>query len=138
MSTEVRTFIIPDANPDQIRHTVAAFLRSVVVDRIDTAYADGAWRMLVLYQDARLKEESDQIESAIKGDLLTWREREAERSGVAREAIVSDEVIADIARYAPTTERELSTILAAHAAEAGLYGAAMVQSVKATLDALIE
>jgi ribonuclease D len=138
MSSEVRTFIIPDANPDQVRHEVAAFLRSVVIDRIDTAYADGAWRILVLYQDARRKEESEQIESAIKGTLLEWREREAGRSGINREAIVSDELIAEIAHYAPTTERELSTIVAAHGADVGLHGAAIVQAVKAMLDALID
>ena len=138
MSSEVRTFVIPDADPDQMRSDVANFLRSVVVDRIDTAYANGAWRILVLYQDARRKEESEQIGSAIRGALLTWREREAERSGVNRDAIVSDELMTDIARYAPTTERELSTIVAAHGADVGLHGAAIVQTVKAMLDDLIE
>jgi len=138
MSSEVRTFVIPDANPDQVRQDVAGFLRSVVVDRIDTAYADGAWRILVLYQDARRKEESEQIESAIKGALMEWREREAGRTGINREAIVSDELLAEIAHYAPTTERELSTIAAAQGVEVGLHGAAIVQTVKAMLDALIE
>ncbi len=138
MSSEIRTFVIPDANPDQVRHDVAGFLRSVVVDRIDTAYVDGAWRVLVLYQDARRKEESEQIESAIKGGLVGWREREALRSGNSRESIVSDELLAEIAHCAPTTERELAIITATHGADVGPYGAAIVQTVKAMLDALIE
>lgn len=138
MSSEVRTFILPDAAPDPERQEITSFLRSVVVDRIDTAYADGAWRILVLYQDAKRKEESEQIESAIKDALNVWRDREARRTGISREAVLSDELLAEIAHYAPTTERELSAIAAAQGTVAGANGAAIVQTVKAMLDALIE
>ena len=138
MSSEVRTFSIPDHNPDQARLDIAGFLRSVVVDRIDTAYADGAWRVLVLFQDARRKEESEQIESAIRGALATWRDRESNRSGIAREEVATDALLDEIAHYAPTTERELFAIASAQNIDVGLHGAAIVLEVKKMLDALIE
>ncbi len=138
MSSEVRTFVLPDAGPEQGRLEVANFLRSVVVDRIETAYADGAWRLLVLYKDARQQEESEQIESAIKDALSLWRDQEARRTGQEREAILSDDLLAAIAHYAPTTERELSTIVGSQGSALGPYAGAIVQTVKAMLDALIE
>ena len=64
MSTEIRTFIIPDADAEAQSY-LSGFLRTVEVQRIDTAYKDGAWRVLVLYQDLKRKEESQQIEAAI-------------------------------------------------------------------------
>ena len=138
MTTEVRTFVIPDDNPDLARSEIAGFLRAVVIERIDTAYVDGAWRVLVLHQDARSKEESEQIESAIKDALAGWRDREATRSGVSRETILPDEMLTEIAHYAPTTERELSTIASAQGCDVSVHGAAIVLEVKKMLDALIE
>lgn len=138
MSSEVRTFVIPDANAEQGRSDIADFLRSVVVERIDTAYADGAWRVLVLFEDARRKEESEQIESAIRGALQTWRKREAARSGTSAEAICTDALLDEIAHYAPTTERELATIASSQSIDVGVHGAAIVLEVKKMLDALIE
>ena len=138
MTTEVRTFVIPDDSHDLARAEVAAFLRAVTVERIDTAYADGSWRVLVLYQDARRKEESEQIESAIRGALASWRDGPAKREGVSRDSILTEDLLTEIAHYAPTTERELSTIAASHNADLGVYGAAIVLEVKKMLDALIE
>ena len=138
MSSEVRTFVIPDGASDQAQHDIAGFLRSVVVDRIDTAYADGAWHVLVLFQDARRKEESEQIESAIRGALVTWRDREAVGSGVPREEVATDALLDEIAHYAPTTERELLSIASAQNIDVGFHGAAIVLEVKKMLDALIE
>lgn len=138
MSREVRTFILPDENTEQARHDIAAFLRSVVVERIDTAYAEGAWRVLVLFEDARRKEESEQIESAIRDTLLSWRDREVTRSGSSREEICPDPLLDEIAHYAPTTERELTTIASSHGVDVSRHGAAMVLEVKKMLDALID
>ena len=138
MTTEVRTFVIPDDNPDTARLEVAGFLRAVVVERIDTAYANGAWHVLVLHQDARRKEESEQIESAIKDALAGWRDRLAAREGVSRDSILADDLLAEIAHYAPTTERELATIASAQGFDVSSYGATIVLEVKKMLDALIE
>ena len=138
MTTEVRTFVIPDDNPDPARNEIAGFLRSVVIERVDSAYADGAWHVLVLHQDARRKEESEQIESAIKDALTTWRDRLATRESVSRESILADDLLNEIAHYAPTTERELATIASAQGFDVSSYGSAIVLEVKKMLDALIE
>ena len=139
MSSEIRTFVIPDDAPDPARVEIAGFLRSVMVDRIDTAYTDGAWRVLVLYQDTRRKEESEQIESAIRGCLASWRDQLAARTGQAREDILTEALLTDIAHYAPTTERELAAIASSHPEiDVTAYGAAIVAEVKQMLDALID
>ncbi len=138
MSSEVRTFVIPDEKPEAASAELASFLRSVVVHRTDTAYANGAWRVLVLFEDARRKEESEQIESAIKGALLVWRDRLSANDGISCEDILPDEVLNEIAHYAPTTERELATIASAHSFDVGVHGSSIVLEVKKMLDALIE
>ncbi len=138
MTTEVRTFVIPDESPELATADIAGFLRAVEVERIDTAYADGAWHVLVLHQDARRKEESEQIESAIKDALAGWRDRLATKEGVSRDSILPDVLLSEIAHYAPTTERELLTIASSHGFEVGRYGASIVLEVKKTLDDLIE
>ncbi|MBP2313251.1 HRDC domain-containing protein [Azospirillum soli] len=137
MSTEIRTFIIPDADAEAQSH-LSAFLRTVEVQRIDTAYKDGAWRVLVLYQDLKRKEESQQIEAAISAALNGWRDRAALREGLSRDAILPDELVPEIARFAPTTERELSIIVGARDLDVGHYGAEIVQVVRSTLDELID
>ena len=138
MTTEVRTFVIPDDSPEQARTEIAGFLRAVAVERIDTAYHNGAWHVLVLHQDGRRKEESEQIESAIKDALSSWRDRLASREGISRDSILPDDLLAEIAHYAPTTERELSTIASARGIDVSSYGATIVLEVKKMLDALIE
>ncbi len=138
MSTEIRTFMIPDASAEEAQGQLSAFLRTVEVQRIDTAYAEGAWRVLVLYQDLRRKEESLQIEAAISAALNGWRERAAAREGILRDAILPDELVAEVARFAPTTERELSIIVGARDLDVGHFGAEIVQVVRATLDELID
>lgn len=138
MTTEIRTFIIPDATAEDGQHELSSFLRTVEVQRIDTAYADGAWRVLVLFQDLRRKEESMQIEAAIGAALAGWRDRTANRDGVPRDAILPDDLVPEVARFAPTTERELSVILGARNLDIGQYGAEIVQVVRAALDELID
>ncbi|AWU92886.1 HRDC domain-containing protein [Azospirillum ramasamyi] len=138
MSTEIRTFTIPDANAEEAQTQLSAFLRTVEVQRIDTAYADGAWRVLVLFADLRRKEESQQIEAAIAAALHGWRDKAAVQAGVTRDAVLSDELVSEIARFAPTTEHELSIIMNARGLGAGPHGGEIVQVVRSTLDVLID
>lgn len=138
MSTEIRTFRIPDADAEPAQAELSAFLRTVEVERIDTAYADGAWRVLVLFQDLRRKEESLQIETAIAAALNGWRERIAARDGVERHKVLPDELIPEIARYAPTTEHELTVLVGSRDVDVGPHGAEIVGVVRSTLEDLID
>jgi len=138
MSTEIRTFHIPDGEAEPAQAELSAFLRSVEVERIDTAYADGAWRVLVLYQDLRRKEESLQIEAAIAAALNGWRERVAARDRVERHKVLADDLIPEIARYAPTTEHELSVLVGSRDVDVGPHGAEIVGVVRSTLEDLID
>lgn len=138
MSTEIRTFRIPDADPEPAQAELSAFLRTVEVERIDTTYADGAWRVLVLFQDLRRKEESLQIETAIAAALNGWRDRIAAHEGVARDAILPDDLVPEIARYAPTTEHELSVLVGTRDLDIGPHGAEIVGVVRSTLEDLID
>lgn len=137
MSAEIRTFIIPDEHSDDVREKLAQFLRTVEVQRIDTAYADGAWRVLVLFQDLRHKEEAKQIETAIVAALNAWRDRAAVRDGVPPDHVLPDAATPEIARFAPTTEHELSIIAASAGIENARYGGEIVQVVRSTLEDLI-
>lgn len=136
MASEIRTFHIRGAHAAEDEATLAAFLRSVAVQRVDTAYADGGWHILVLFEDLRRREETVQIQSAIVGGLNAWRARMATESGVAREAILSDAAVESIARHAPTTEIELATIALPTAGNLARHGAAIVQVVREVLDDL--
>ncbi|BAI73224.1 hypothetical protein AZL_025860 [Azospirillum sp. B510] len=138
MSTEIRTFSIPDAAAEEAQAQLSSFLRTVEVQRIETAYADGAWRVLVLFTDLRRKEESQQIEAAIAAALNSWRDKVALQASVPREAILPDEVVQEIARFAPTTEHELAIIVNARGLANSSYGGEIVQVVRSTLDLLID
>lgn len=138
MTTEIRTFQIPETDREGAQESLGAFLRTVEVERIDTAYSDGAWRILVLYQDLRRKEESAQIESAIVAELSAWRDKAAARGGVAREALLPDDLLPEIARFAPTTERELSVILSSRDIDVGPMAQEIAAVVRNTLEALVD
>lgn len=138
MSTEIRTFTIPDADAEDAQNLLSAFLRSVEVQRIDTAYAGDGWRVLVLFADMKHKEESQQIEAAIAAALNGWRDKAATQAGVTRDAVLADELVQEIARFAPTTEHELSIIVGARNMPLSQYGGEIVQVVRSTLDVLID
>jgi ribonuclease D len=138
MSTEIRTFQIPEDDRETAQTELASFLRTVEVERIDTAYANGGWRILVLYQDLRRKEESAQIEAAILDALNLWRDRTAAEQGIARESVLPDDLLAEISRFAPTTERELGVIIGSRELEIGPLGAEVVHVVRSTLEDLID
>ncbi|WP_207457243.1 HRDC domain-containing protein [Azospirillum sp. SYSU D00513] len=135
---EIRTFQIPDSGPEEAQAHLSAFLGTVDVQRVDTAYAPGGWRVLVLYKDQKRREESKQIEAAIAEALNGWRDRAAAREGVAAHAVLADELLPEIARFAPTTEHELSIIAGARGGAAPLHGGEIVQVVRSTLDELVD
>lgn len=136
MTLEIRTFVIRDGAAEDDEARLAAFLRSVEIGRIDTAYADGAWRVLVHFQDLRRKEERAQIESAILEAVNGWRAAEARRRGMDRESVLPQAMVAEIARYAPTTEVELSVIANALGVDTGNDGPEIVGVVRQTMDDL--
>lgn len=138
MSLELRTFSIRDAAAEDDEARLAAFLRSVEVARIDTAYSDGAWRVLIHYRDLRRKEERAQIESAILEALNAWRAAQARDRGVDRETVLPQALVSEIARYAPTTEIELSVIANALGTDTTGYGSEIVRVVRLTMEALTD
>ncbi|WP_044559613.1 HRDC domain-containing protein [Azospirillum sp. B4] len=136
MTLEIRTFSIRDAAHEEDEVRLASFLRTVEVSRIDTAYAEGAWRVLVQYRDLRRKEETAQIESAIISAINGWRTEVAKALGVDKEEILPNSVVAEIARYAPTTEIELSVISGASGFDVAGRGGQIVQIVRQTMEDL--
>ncbi|HYD31965.1 MAG TPA: HRDC domain-containing protein [Azospirillaceae bacterium] len=138
MNSEIRTFVIPDTNGEEEKERMAAFLRTVEVQRIDTAYAEGAWRVLILFLDLKHREETRQIETAIAEALNSWRDRAATAAGVSRDAVLADEVVQEIAHFAPTTVIELNAIAASKNTDLSLHAVDIVQVVRQTLDELID
>lgn len=136
MNLELRTFTIRDAAAEEDEHRVAGFLRSVEVERIDTAYADGAWRVMVHFRDLRRKEEQAQIETAIQAALNNWRADVGRNLGVDKETILPGNLLVEIARYAPTTEIELSVIANSVGANVRDRGVDIVRVVRQTMEEL--
>ncbi|MDR3515610.1 MAG: HRDC domain-containing protein [Azospirillaceae bacterium] len=136
MTHFIRTFQIRDSVSTADEAFLAEFLRSVEIQRIETAYSDGAWHLLVMYDELRRKEETAQIESAISAALNTWRAQLARQLGIDREAVLTDGAITEIARYAPTTAIELSVIASSMSCDLTEHGPAVVQVVRQTLEDL--
>src|SRR5690349_17791264 len=110
MKSKIRTFKIRDEAASEDEAALAAFLRTVETQRIETAYADKAWHILVLFEDLRQREETAQIQSAIAAALNQWRTQTARRLGIERETLLPDVALPEIGRYAPTTAVELGVI----------------------------
>ncbi len=89
---------------------LAAFLRGVDVVRLETAYDQG-WHVLVLYSEARVREEAKQISAAIRASIDTWQRRQKTDGLGATSTVLSDTEILQIANSAPTTVRELRDLL---------------------------
>lgn len=136
MASEIRTFRIRDDAVQEDEAILAGFLRTVEVTRIETAFADGAWRILVLYQDLRRREETLQIHSAIVAALNQWRRRTAVAG--RQEDVIPDAAVSEIARYAPTTEIELGVVAGSLGIDVAGHGAAIVQVVRQTLEELTD
>lgn len=134
MTLELRSFQIRDGAAEDDEARLAAFLRSVAVARIDTAYADGAWRVLVHYEDPRRRDERARVERDILAGLNAWRAARAAERGVDREAVLTQALAAEIARYAPMTEVELSVIAGALGADVGGQAADILRIVRGVVE----
>ncbi|WP_114394498.1 HRDC domain-containing protein [Oleisolibacter albus] len=138
MNLEIRTFAIRDAAADEDEARLASFLRTVEVERIDTAYADAGWRVLVHFRDLRRKEERAQIEQAISDAINAWRAEMARNEGIEKDQVLPQGVVSEIARYAPTTEIELAVIASAAGINVGERGADIVRVVRQTMEDLTD
>jgi len=136
MSSEIRTFKIRDAAVHEDELALEEFLRAVEVSRIETAYSANAWHILVMYEELRKREETAQIQSAIVAALNHWRAQAAAAHNIEREAVMPSGAVQEIARYAPTTEIELTVVGNALGVDTSVFGAAIVQVVRQTLEEL--
>ncbi|EWY39948.1 aldolase [Skermanella stibiiresistens SB22] len=136
MSSEIRTFKIRDVAIQEDELALAEFLRTVEVNRIETAFSSGAWHILVMYEELRKREETAQIQSAIVAALNQWRIQAAASLDLDREAIMPASALEEIARYAPTTEIELAVVGGALGIDVTTHGAAIVHVVRQTLEEL--
>jgi ribonuclease D len=136
MSSEIRTFKIRDAAVHEDELALGEFLRTVEVARIETTYAGDAWHILVMFEELRKREETAQIQSAIVAALNHWRAQAASAHNVEREAVMPSAAVQEIARYAPTTEIELTVVGNALGIDTSIFGAAIVQVVRQTLEEL--
>jgi ribonuclease D len=138
MRSEVRTFKIRDAAVLEDEAALAEFLRAVEVKRIETAFAGGAWHILVMFEDLRRREETAQIQSTIITALNQWRKQAAADLGIERDALLSDSAVREIARYAPTTVIELNVISGTLDCHIGEHAQSIVLVVRETLEALTD
>jgi len=136
MSSEIRTFKIRDAAVHEDELALGEFLRTVDVARIETTYAGNAWHILVMFEELRKREETAQIQSAIVAALNHWRAQAAAAHNIEREAVMPSGAVQEIARYAPTTEIELTVVGNALGIDTSVFGAAIVQVVRQTLEEL--
>ena len=136
MSSEIRTFKICDAAVHEDELALGEFLRTVDVARIETTYAGDAWHILVMFEELRKREETAQIQSAIVAALNHWRAQAAATHNIEREAVMPSAAVQEIARYAPTTEIELTVVGNALGIDMSVFGAAIVHVVRQTLEEL--
>ena len=138
MSLSVRTFEVREgAQKSDDEASVAAFMKSVDVDRVDTAFVDGAWRLLVLYRDLREREEAEQIASLVASSLRSWRERKAKREQLTPAAVLSDDVLNQVAQFVPTTTLELRVVLGQEGAPISPFEDEIVAVVRDALGELV-
>src|SRR5215207_3135473 len=104
MSSEIRTFKIRDSAVQDDELGLAEFLRAVEVKRIETSFSDGAWHILVMYEELRKREETLQIQSAIVAALNQWRTQAAKDLGIDRDSIMSPPAVQYFVKDAATTE----------------------------------
>jgi ribonuclease D len=136
MSSEIRTFKIRNAAVQEDELALGEFLRTVDVARIETTYAGDAWHILVMFEELRKREETAQIQSAIVAALNHWRTQAASAHNIEREAVMPSAAVQEIARYAPTTEIELTVVGNALGIDMSVFGAAIVHVVRQTLEEL--
>lgn len=136
MSHFIKTFVIRDQNAEADELQLTSFVGSVDVVRMETCYDNGAWRVFVMYNDLRHREEQAQIESALLGALTSWRKATAQAAGVDSIALLSDGALLEISRAAPTTAIELTSLPELKGVDLHKHAPAIVQVVRQTLDDL--
>ncbi len=136
MTLSLRTFQIRDGQVAEDERAVANFLQTVQTERIDSTYAPGGWRLLVLFRDPKSTEESAQIASVIAAALKRWRAETAGRMGVDPSSILTDEAVSRAAQYVPTTSLELRVTLGVDEGNFSPFESEIVQVVRRTLDEL--
>ena len=137
MSLRVQSFTIRGgdaARKDE--EMVSSFLRTASVERIETAFAGDSWHLLVLHRDMREKEEAEQIASVITSALKVWRAKISRQDNVNPGKILSDDMVARIAQYVPTTPLELRVVAGSGDGASGPHDNEIVQVVRKTLDDL--
>ena len=142
MDLQVRAFRIhSDSSDDKTvvardERAVAAFLRSVQVERIDTAFANGAWNLLVHYHDLKDQEEAAQIASAVASALRDWRSLTAKREGLSASAVLSDDLLERVALAVPTTAIELAELQGGGRKDPGPFAVEIVHVDRSALSDL--
>jgi ribonuclease D len=137
MSLRLKTFEVRDgAYKRDDEEAVDSFLHSVAVERIDTAYAEGGWRVLVLFHDTRHKEEAAQIASVIAAALKDWRAEKAAALGENPADLLPDDAIDKVAHYVPTTAIELRVVMGVSQEAVGPHAEDIVRVVRRTLGEL--
>lgn len=137
MSQEVRTFQIrTGTHTAEDQRTLSNFLANVKCTKLETAYADGAWQVFVLFEDLRRREEEAQILNLLKASLNGWRGKRAISLGIRPDQVLDDELLGEIARYVPTTEVELKALLSIRNLVMGSETHEILRIVKDTLDLL--
>lgn len=146
MTLQVRTFRIREegaatsgwpggagAGPAEDESAVSTFLRSVQVERVETAFAEGAWHLLVVYRDRKDQEEAAQIASAVAAALRDWRHSAAARETMDASAVLSDALLEKVALAVPTTTIELAELQDGSRREPGPFASEIVQVVRRAL-----
>lgn len=145
MTLQVRTFSIRDGAAEvsgsepggaDDERAVSTFLRAVQVERVETAYADGAWRLLVIYRDRKDQEEAAQIASAVAAALRDWRAAAAARENRQAGQILSNELLEKVALAVPTTTIELAELQDGNRRDPGPFASEIVQVVRRALSDL--
>ena len=138
MSLSVRTFEVREgAQKADDECSITAFMKSVDVDRVDTAFVDGAWRLLVLYRDMREREEAEQIASVIASSLRSWRDMKAKRQQIEAVQVLSDDVLTQVAQLVPTTTLELRVVLGKEGEPVSAFEDEIVAVVRDALGELV-
>ena len=138
MSLSVRTFEVRSgAQKSDDEASIGAFMKSVDVDRVETAFVDGAWRLLVLYRDLREREEAEQIASLVASSLRSWRDAKARRERTAPTDVLADDVLAQVAQFVPTTALELRVVLGQEGQPVSAFEDEIVAVVRDALGELV-
>lgn len=138
MSVEIRSFKIGPTADETIadERDLSQFLSGVDVERIDSAWSEDGWKILVIYKSRRQQEEREQIHLILVAALNVWRKQIATEKNVDIYEIAPDIVIDTIARYAPTTDIELKIVGSEHNWDPADLSQAIITIIRETMEDL--